>query len=118
MLASEEVFFHIFLKIKTKEYLQMKVIKYGRWVLALVLPLVGSVGNAALVSASTVYPYSASGIVAPSWPLFLDKNETIKIEKQGDGSNTYWKLTGNGTTTSLYGSQSNYVNLGNDTVKY
>ncbi len=97
----------------------MKVINHARWALALVLPLVTSVGNASSSSNTNgAYAYTAPGITDLSWPLFLDTNETIKINKNGSGSTSYWTLTGTGSTTSFWGGLFNHVNLGSDSVKY
>jgi len=94
----------------------MKVVKYARWAFALLLPLAATTGNA--VADTVPYSYDATGVGAPSWPLFLDVNETIKIERKGSGSSTYWQLKGTGSTTSFWGDVDNYVNLGSDSVKY
>lgn len=96
----------------------MKMIKYGRWVLAMVLPLVAGAGNAATTLTDGKYTYTAPGVVEPSWPLFLDMGETVKVARKGSGSNTYWQLTGSGSSASFWGGLSNYVNLGKESVKY
>jgi hypothetical protein len=97
----------------------MKVINHARWALALVLPLVASVGHASSSSNTNgVYSYTAPGITDLSWPLFLDVNETVKVNKSGSGASTYWTLTGSGSTTSFWGGLFNSVNLGKDSVKY
>lgn len=96
----------------------MKAIRYGRWALALVLPLAAATGHAATSLTDGKYTFTASGVAEPSWPLFLDTNETIKVEKKGSGANTYWKLTGTGSTASFWGGLTNYVNLGKDSVVY
>ncbi|MGZ4960619.1 MAG: hypothetical protein ACXV7J_15345 [Methylomonas sp.] len=96
----------------------MKVIKYGRWALVLLLPLVAGAGNAASSLANGRYPYAAPGVMAPSWPLFLDGNETVQVQRKGSGSNTYWQLSGSGKTASFWGSLSNSVNLGAESVRY
>ncbi len=96
----------------------MKLMKNARWALALVLPLVASAGNAATSLTDGKYWFSAPGVVEPSWPLFLDTNETIKISKKGSGSNAYWQLIGTGSTASFWGGLSNYVNLGKGSVTY
>lgn len=96
----------------------MKVIKRGRWALALVLALVASAGNAATSLTDGKYTFIAPGIANPSWPLFLDASETVKVAKKGSKSNPYWQLTGTGSTTSFWGGLSNSVNLGKDSVKY
>lgn len=96
----------------------MKVIKYGRWALALALPLVAGTGNAATSLTDGKYTYEAPGVVPPSWPLFLDTGETVKVVKKGTNSNPYWQLTGSGSNASFWGGLSNSVNLGKDSVKY
>ncbi len=98
----------------------MKVINYARWGLILALPLAASTGNASLYGLPS---YSSPGIVSPSLPTFIDTNETVKIQKLGSGSNTYWKLTGTGsktvfTTVNSTNTWFNTYNLGNDSVKY
>lgn len=94
----------------------MKASNYARWLLAIVLPLAASAGNASLTDGK--YTYTAPGVVEPSWPLFLDTNETIQIERKGSGSNSYWQLSGVGSTTSFWGGLTNSVNLGSESVKY
>jgi len=96
----------------------MKVIKYGRWMLVVVLPLVAGAGNAATSMTDGKFTYEAPGVGEPSWPLFLDTNETIKISKKGSGPNTYWQLIGSGSSASFWGSLTNHVNLGKESVKY
>lgn len=96
----------------------MKGIRYGRWAMALVLPLVSGAGNAATSLTDGKYTYTAPGVVEPSWPLFEDTGETIKIARKGSGSNTYWQLTGNGSSASFWGGLNNFVNLGKESVKY
>lgn len=64
------------------------------------------------------YSYDASGIGAPSWPLFLDKNERVSVVKRGHDSNAYWTLTGTGSKTSFWGSLTNSINLTDESVKY
>jgi hypothetical protein len=97
----------------------MKAMKNARWALALVLPLVASVGHASSSSNTNgAYSYTAPGVTDLSWPLFLDINETISVEKKGSGSNPYWTLSGSGATTSFWGSLFNHVDLGKDKVKY
>jgi len=95
----------------------MKVIKYGRWLLALAMLSVGAVGHADGMSSSTFSMHSP-GVVAPSFPLFLDTNETIKVTKNGTGANTFWTMTGTGSTTSFFGSLLKSYDLGSDSVKY
>jgi hypothetical protein len=94
----------------------MKVIKYGRWLLAFAMLAVGTVGHAS--GSAAPYPYTASGVGDPSWPLFLGTNETIKVTKTGSGSNAYWTLTGTGSNSTLFGSLTNSYNLGSESVKY
>lgn len=96
----------------------MKVTKYARWALALVLPLTTSASFAAVSNTDGKYSYEAPGVVGPSWPLFLDTNETLKVEKKGSGSSAYWQLTGSGSNTSFWGGLFNSVNLGGESVKY
>lgn len=96
----------------------MKVINYARWLLVIALPLLVSTVNASVSPTDGRYPYTAPGIVDPSWPLFLDTNETVKVQKNGSGSNSYWTLTGTGANTSFWGGLLNHVNVGNDSVKY
>ncbi|MDD1622608.1 MAG: PEP-CTERM sorting domain-containing protein [Methylococcaceae bacterium] len=97
----------------------MNVMKNARWALALVLPLVASAGHASSYSNTNgAYSYTASGVADLSWPLFLDTNETIKVERKGSSSNYYWQLTGTGSTASFWGGLSNSVNLGSESVKY
>lgn len=94
----------------------MKVINFIQCGLFLTLFLLANTGNAAGTDGK--YSFTAPGIVAPSWPLFLDSNETIKLEKKGNGANAYWTLTGTGSTTSFWGGLSNSLDLGKDSVKY
>lgn len=96
----------------------MKVMKNTRWVLALALPLVVGTANAATSLTDGKYWFSASGVVEPSWPLFLDNSETIKVERKGSGSTAYWRLTGTGSSSTFWGGLSNFVTLGNESVKY
>jgi hypothetical protein len=98
----------------------MKVISYASWLLYPLLLVVAVDGYAAIPVTPTngKYFYDAPGIGAPSWPLFLDTNETIKIVRNGLGLNSYWTLTGTGSTTSFWGSTTNSYNLTNDSVKY
>jgi hypothetical protein len=97
-----------------------KVITYGRWLLALAVLSIGTVGHAS--SPSSLFGGSlpsASGVVAPSFPLFLDTNETIKVTKTGNNaSNTFWTLTGTGSNTSFLGSLFKSYDLRSDSVKY
>lgn len=98
----------------------MKVMKTARWALALVLPLVASAGNASSASNTNgAYAYNAPGVTDISWPLFLDTDETIKVERKGSSSsNYYWQLTGTGSHASFWGGLSNGLNLGSESVKY
>lgn len=96
----------------------MKVMKTARWALALVLPFVASIGNAATSLTDGKYWFAAPGVVQPSWPLFLDTGEEIEIQKKSVGSTYYWQLNGAGETTSFWGGLANSVNLGSDKVKY
>ncbi|NOT10811.1 MAG: hypothetical protein HOP23_03090 [Methylococcaceae bacterium] len=102
----------------------MKVIDHARWALALVLPLAATAGHAALslpTASSTLPGFTAPGIIAPSFPNFLSTNEVVKVQKFGTGANTYWKLTGSGTTAvfdSLNGSTFKSYAVGSDKIKY
>ena len=66
----------------------MTAIKYARWALVFLLPLITSTGN-------------ASGIADYSLPAFSDTDERIKIDKKGTDDNPYWQLNGIGLTTSF-----------------
>ncbi len=98
----------------------MKVINYARWGLILALPMAASTGFA---SSYGLPSFGTTGVVAPSLPAFVDTNETVKIQKLGSGTNTYWKLTGTGSNTVFTTANStntwfNTYNLGSDSVKY
>lgn len=86
----------------------MKAIKYARWALALLFPLITSTGNAA-------------GVVDFSLPAFQDLDERIKIDKKGTDDNPYWQLRGIGLTTSFLvgdGEQSDALGLEDGSVIY
>ncbi len=101
----------------------MKVINYATLLLApALLLLAGEVYAVKPVMGLTPtdgkYSYNAKGIGEPSWPLFLDNKETLKVVKNGSGNKSYWTLTGTGSQTSFWGSKTNSVNLTNERVKY
>jgi hypothetical protein len=100
-----------------KEYFSMKVIKYGRWLLALAILSVGAVSHAHVVP-SRLFNASAPGVVAPSIPQFYDEDGKIVMTKSGSGANTYWTMTGTGSDTALMKSRSNGYELGRDSFKY
>jgi len=93
----------------------MNVVKQAQWALALVLPLSASIGNAAV---APPYPFNAPGIVSTSYPYFLDTGESISMKKMGTGANTYYQMSGSGSTTSFFGTSTNSYNVTKDSVKY
>ncbi len=95
----------------------MNVIKYGWWLLSIVLLSFGCVGHASVVS-STGLLQTAAAIGAPNLPLFLDTKETINVTKNGSGANSYWTLTGTGSHTSYFNGLFDSVELRDDSVKY
>ncbi len=92
----------------------MKALQPIRWALTLALSFSAGIGQAAI---TTPYPFTAPGIVEVSYPYFLDSKESISIKKLGSGGNSYWQLTGSGSSASFWGPNSSY-NLGRDSVKY
>jgi hypothetical protein len=101
----------------------MKVIIYTRLALVLMLSLAASSANANSSTGIFGMPSSSvGGIVAPSFPNFVDTNEVITVKKFGSGSaNAYWKISGTGSTAifdSLNGSTFHSYNLGNEKVEY
>ena len=99
--------------------LKMKVISYAKLLLVPALLLLATDGNASSTWAGRApTSYTAPGIGAPSWPLFLDNDETIKVVRNGSGNKSYWTMTGTGSSTSFWGSKSNSVNIKNESVKY
>lgn len=93
----------------------MKVIKQAYWALALALPLTAGMANAAV---TTPYPFTAPGVGSASYPYFLDSGESVSMKKMGTGANIYYQLSGKGSTTSLFGSDTNFYKLTKDNVKY
>ncbi len=88
----------------------MKVIKSVRWALVLLLPVFASTGN-------------ASGIVPSSYPLFENIYDTILVREQTvytspNTSDSYWTLTGTGSTSLFMGGLTNFVSVGDATVHY
>jgi hypothetical protein len=87
----------------------MKAFKDARWILAFLLPLITSTGN-------------ASGVVAASFPQFTDTDETIRIERKEANGNFYWQLKGvGGLSTSFLvndGGPSNTLGIDDGTVTY
>lgn len=92
----------------------MKISKYKRWLVGFAMLLAGTLAHAD----GTPYAYNAAGVGDPSFPFFLGTNDTISVKKTGSGANTYWTLTGTGTSSTLFGSLFDSFNLGNETVKY
>ena len=102
----------------------MKISKYKRWLVGFAMLLAGTMAHAD----GTPFAYNAAGVGDPSFPLFLGTNDTITVTKNGSGANTYWTLTGTGTSSSLQTSYGGVLgallgfstgyNLGNETVKY
>ncbi|NOT10855.1 MAG: hypothetical protein HOP23_03315 [Methylococcaceae bacterium] len=102
----------------------MKLNMQGKWAIAILLPLIGNIGYASNDEGNrkqidfSAFGSNAGDIGAPSWPLFKGVNEVIKVKKFGTGPNAYWTLTGTGSNASFLGDFSNYVKLGNESVKY
>jgi hypothetical protein len=98
----------------------MKVTNYARLALAIVLPLAAGTGYADYSQPGLSLPIpsnSTKGIVAPSFPNFVGINDTVKVVQKfnSGGTNSYWSLTGSGTTSildSLNGKTFTSYNLG------
>jgi len=101
----------------------MKAINYTRLAFALMLPLAAHSANADSSTGIFGMPSSnVGGIVAPSFPNFVDTNEVVTVQKFGTGAeNTYWKISGTGNSAifdSLNGKTFHSYNLNNEIVKY
>jgi hypothetical protein len=101
----------------------MKGIKYAKLALVLALPLTAGYANADHSAGIFGMPSSSvNGIVAPSFPNFVDTNEVVTVKKFGSGAaNTYWQIAGTGSTAifdSLNGKKFHSYNLGNENISY
>jgi hypothetical protein len=94
----------------------MKTIRYLSWMLSIVLPLVASIGNASIPNGA--FDFFAPGIGSPSWPLLLGKRDTIKVKSHHVGSETYWTLTGWGSSSNFWGGPSDSIALRGERVRY
>lgn len=89
---------------------------YFRWLLIVLLPMIAGPGHASI--AGGAFGFGAPGVGEPSSPFFLDIGETVKIKRNGTGSNVYWTLTGKGSTTSFWGGDDANYQLGKDKFTY
>ncbi|MDD2658573.1 MAG: VPLPA-CTERM sorting domain-containing protein [Methylococcales bacterium] len=88
----------------------MKIIKSVKWALVLLLPVFASTGNAA-------------GVIPSSYPLFENIYDTVLVREQTvytspNTSDSYWTLTGTGSTSLFMGGLTNFVNVGDANVHY
>jgi hypothetical protein len=90
----------------------MKIIKSARWALVLLLPFFASTSNAA-----------GTEIIPASYPLFENLYDTVLVREQTvftspNTSDSYWTLSGTGSTSLFMGSLTNFVGVGDATVNY